>query len=289
MSVPQREAPTNLRSLEQRIRNLSDDRGQPLRRIQRVVANTVVGQMLPDGVVKGGTAIKIRVGEAGSRFTPDFDAVRSGHMTVDDYIEQLRERLATGWSGFTGTVEELEPAQPEGVPAAYVMQPFSIRLAYQGRQWLTVKFELGHDEIGSTENPDERMDDDIVDIFALIGLEAPQPVPLTSVEHQMAQKLHACTFVNPKTGRNERAHDLVDMQILWQEETVDLAALGELGPRLFATRRAQTWPPTIIEYEGWGSIYVEAAGGLDVLSSVGEAVAWANDLVARAVEARKGA
>jgi hypothetical protein len=48
-----------------------------MRRIQRVIANTVVGQMIPSGVVKGGTGIKLRVGEWLSRFTPDFDLALS--------------------------------------------------------------------------------------------------------------------------------------------------------------------------------------------------------------------
>ena len=77
MNAARREAPRNIDSLQARIRNLAQERDQPVRRIQRAVASTVVGQMLPDGVVKGGTAMKIRVGEAGSRYTPDFDASRS--------------------------------------------------------------------------------------------------------------------------------------------------------------------------------------------------------------------
>jgi hypothetical protein len=121
MSAPQREPPTNLASLQARIRNVAQERGQQERRIQRAIASTVVGQMLPDGVVKGGTAMKIRVGEAGSRYTPDVDASRSRNVTVDDYVEQLRDRLERGWSGFTGTVRVLEPRQVEDVPPDYVM------------------------------------------------------------------------------------------------------------------------------------------------------------------------
>lgn len=282
MSTPQREAPTNLASLQARINNLARHREQQPRRIQRAVASTVVGQMLPDGVVKGGTAMKIRVGEAGSRYTPDFDASRSRNVTVDDYVEQLRDRLERGWSGFTGTVSVLEPRQVEDVPPDYVMQPFDIQLAYQARHWLTVEFELGHDEVGSTEDRDLKIADDIVEIFATIGLEEPAPIPLMLVEHQIAQKLHACTYVNPKTNRNDRAHDLVDIQILEQEETIDYAELREIGTRLFAARRAQEWPPTIVEYDNWDTIYAEAAEGLDVRPTVAEAVAWANDLIARA-------
>lgn len=282
MSAPQREAPSNLASLQARIRNFANERGQQFRRIQRAVASTVVGQMLPDGVVKGGTAMTIRVGEAGSRYTPDFDASRSRNVTVDDYVEQLRDRFERGWSGFTGTVRVLEPRQVEDVPPDYVMQPFEIRFAYQGRHWLTVEFELGHDEVGSTEDRDLQIADDILEIFASIGLEEPAPIPLMLVEHQVAQKLHACTWVNPKTNRNDRAHDLVDLQILEREEAIDYGELREIGIRLFAARRAQAWPPTVVEYDDWETIYAEAVEGLDVLPTVTEAVAWANDLIARA-------
>lgn len=111
MSASRREAPRNLASLQARIRNIAQKREQQPRRIQRAVASTVVGQMLPDGVVKGGTAIKIRVGEAGSRYTPDFDASRSRQLSVDDYVEQLRDRLAHGWGGFTATVRVLDSAK----------------------------------------------------------------------------------------------------------------------------------------------------------------------------------
>jgi len=282
VSAPQREAPANLDSLLSRIRNVAREREQEFRRIQRAVASTVVGQMLPDGVVKGGTAMSIRVGEAGSRYTPDFDASRSPNITVDDYIEQLRDRLELGWSGVTGTVRVLEPRQIEDVPPDYVMQPFQIRLAYRGRDWLTVEFELGHDEVGSTEDRDLRIANDIVEIFATVGLDEPAPIPLMLVEHQIAQKLHACTWVNPKTNRNDRVHDLVDLQILEQEETVDFTELCEIATRLFAARRAHEWPPAVVEYDGWDTIYAEAAEGLDVLPTVAEAVAWANDLIARA-------
>ena len=233
-----------------------------MRRIQRAVANTVVGQMLPPGVVKGGTAMKLRVGEASSRFTPDLDASRMASVTLEHYLDELAERLAVGWGGFTGTVEGLDPPRPEGVPDDYVMQPFLIRLAYTGRHWLTVRFELGHDEIRSTERRELHIAPDIVGLFATLGLAEPDPIPLLAVDHQIAQKLHACTAVNLASGRNDRAHDLVDLQILAQDEPLDLSVIGATAQRLFAARRSQQWPPTVVAYEGWDTIYAEAADGL---------------------------
>lgn len=44
MSSRREDPPSNLRSLEARINNVARDRGRPLRRVQRAIANTVVGQ-----------------------------------------------------------------------------------------------------------------------------------------------------------------------------------------------------------------------------------------------------
>ena len=275
--------PSNLRSLQARIDNEAASRNQPVRRIMRAVANVAVGQMLPPSVVKGGTAMKLRVGEPGSRFTPDFDASRSAEITLDDYIDELADLLAAGWSGFTGTVEQEDAATPDGVPAEYVMQPFSIRLAFRGRHWLTVAFELGHDEIGSTKSHDLRIADDLITLFEVLGLETPAPIPVLALDHQIAQKLHACTYVNPKTGQNDRAHDLVDLQILEQEEAVDMAAVAATAERLFTARQGHDWPPIVVQYDRWEPIYNEAASGLDVIDNVTDAVAWANNFIARAV------
>jgi len=108
-------------------------------------------------------------------------------------------------------------------------------------------------------------------------------------EHQVVQKLHACTGVNPKTGRNERAHDLVDLQILESEEQIDLARVAELGDRLFRARQTHQWPPTVEEYEDWDTIYATAAEDLDVIANVSEAVEWANDLISRCAAAADSA
>lgn len=277
-----REAPPNVRSLDKRIQNLADARGRPVRRIQRAIANTVVGQMLPPGVVKGGTAMKVRVGEGASRFTPDLDASRIRTLSLDEYLAQLDDRLLQGWGGFAGTLVELPAPQPDGVPEEYIMQPFDIRLEYQSRRWLTVRFELGRDEVGSTDEVETVLAQDILELFSILGLPDPQPLPVLALEHQVVQKLHACTAVNPKTGRNERAHDLVDLQILYQEETIDMAAVEEIGRRLFAARRSHAWPPTVVAYDGWDTLYIEAADGLDVFADVTAAVQWANEFIARA-------
>jgi hypothetical protein len=165
------------------------------------------------------------------------------------------------------------------------MQPFSIPLAYRSRRWLTVRFELGRDEIGSTDEVETRLADDIIEMFSIIGLPQPQPLPVLALEHQIAQKLHACTSINPKTGRTERAHGLVDLQILDQEETINMATVAAVARRLFTARRGHAWPPTVVAYERWDTIYAEAADGLHVLGDVNAAVNWANAFIADAIQA----
>jgi len=225
--------PVNLRSLVARIHNAARASGADQHRAEVVVAAIVLTQMLPDGVVKGGTALQLCVGASSSRFTQDVDASRISGQTTETYVAQLVERLRVGWAGFTATVERLEPAEPAGVPTDYVMQPFRVRLAYLDRAWRSVPFELGHDEVGSTENPTIELADEIIDLFATIGLPPPAPVPVMRAEHQIAQKLHACTSPSGR-GPSQRAHDLVDLQLLWRSPNLDLAAIDTIGQRLFA-------------------------------------------------------
>ena len=41
--------------------------------IRSIMANTIVGQMLPEGVVKGGSSLKLRYGNQCTRVTMDLD------------------------------------------------------------------------------------------------------------------------------------------------------------------------------------------------------------------------
>ncbi len=266
------DAPTSVRSLEQRIRNLEGSDGLVLRR--RVgMALVVVGQMLPEGAIKGGGAMALRYGRE-TRFTRDLDAARVGPLAR--FRSDFEESLAAGWAGFTGRLVEKAAPRPAAVPTAYVMQPFEVKLDYRGRPWCTVKFELGHNELGDAEEPEYRIAADLTKLFTEVGLEVPKPVPVMRGDHQVAQKLHALT-----ADGSERAHDLVDLQLLSEGEDLDAALVAATCVRLFGYRRQQAWPPTIVAGGQWGALYAEASEGLDVLPTVDEAVAWGNRFVER--------
>ncbi len=265
-------APPSVRSLEQRLRNLEGRDGLAQRR--RVsMALVVVGQMLPEGAIKGGSAMALRYGR-GTRFTQDLDAARV--QPLARFRSEFETSLAAGWAGFTGRLIEKAAPRPPCIPGAYVMQPFEVKLDYRGRPWCTVKFEVGHNEIGDADEHELRLGPDLAGLFTDVGLEVPRPVPVTRADHRVAQKLHAVS-----TEGSERARDLVDLQLLDKGEDLDLTQVAATRVRLFTYRQQQDWPPSIVAGLQWDTLYAEAAERLDVLPTVEEAVAWDNALVHR--------
>lgn len=265
------ERPNSRRNLDIAIERLFDDQQEALR-VRRMMANAIVGQMLPDGAVKGGSALKLRFGSKATRFSRDLDTAR--RLDIDEYTDALREALERGWNGFAGTLVELPPAKPEGVPSIYVMKPFEAKLSYNGKPWLTVPLEVGHNEIGDAEDPDLVVPIDMVDVFESLGFPAPGPIPLMKLSHQIAQKLHALT-----EDGSERVHDLIDLQIIVNDGNVDWLATKKACIRLFAYRGMQDWPPTAEPHAGWAEAYGIQAKGLDVAATMDEAIDWANGLI----------
>jgi hypothetical protein len=264
--------PNSRRSLDVAISRLARNE-DGARRIRLVMANTIVGQMLPGGVVKGSSALKLRFGNEVTRFTRDLDTARNVDLEV--FITKLRKQLEHGWNGFTGNVVRRTPARPEGVPGQYVMQPFEVKLSYNQKSWLTVPLEIGHNEIGDADEPEHGIAEDIVNIFTALGFSAPDPIPLMPLHHQISQKLHGASGAG-----SDRAHELVDLQVIVSEAEVDYAKTKEACLRLFAYRGLQEWPPLIRKGEDWDSLYESQAESLLIAGSVDEAIAWTNNLIA---------
>lgn len=262
--------PNSRRNLDEAIKRAH---GKDYLRARTAMANAIVGQLLPEGVVKGGSALKLRFGDAATRFTTDLDAARV--HDIEAFVGKLEERLGEGWCGFTGRVVPRSPAHPEDVPEQYVMQPLDVKLSYNGKSWLTVALEVGHDEIGDADEVEYGLAEDVAALFEAVGLPAPGPSPLMPLHYQIAQKLHAVS-----TPGGDRAHDLVDLQVICSMGDIDLARTRETCVRLFAYRRQQAWPPVIVADGRWIGLYGTQAEGLGVLGTVGEAVEWANEFVA---------
>lgn len=265
--------PNSRRNLDAAIRRLAKtDAG--VRRIRLIMANTIAGQMLPNGVIKGGSALKLRYGNSITRFTRDLDTARK--TDLEAFIVELRTNLDNGWNGFTGSVVRREPAYPKGIPGQYVMQPFEIKLSYNERSWLTVPLEIGHNEIGDADEPEYGISKDIVEIFLALGFPAPDPIALMPLHHQIAQKLHGVSELD-----SDRAHDLIDLQVIVSGSEIDYLKTKETCIRLFSYREQQAWPPVIRKNENWDDLYIAQIEGLPVLENVGEAIAWTNQLIVR--------
>lgn len=185
-----RKRPNSRRNLDIAIDRMAVRRGDPLR-VRNAIAAAVVAQMIPDGVIKGGSALKLRYGDAQTRFTRDLDAARS--VRLDEFADDLDRRLREGWEGFTGRLVPRQPTHPAGIEPRYVMQPFDAKLDYNGKPWVTVPVEVGHDEIGDADEFDVGISSDIVSMFEELSFPVPAPAHLMPLRHQIAQKLHAAS------------------------------------------------------------------------------------------------
>lgn len=240
-------------------------------KMRTLMAHAVVSQMLPNGVVKGGSALKMRYGNSATRFTTDLDTATASEPA--DYAVLLASALEKGWEGFTGRVVRKEPAHPDGVPVEYLMQPYDVKLSYLGKPWCTVPVEVGHNEIGDAETADWVSLQDVEEIFARLGFPLLKQVPLMPLDHQIAQKLHAVT------GDADRVRDLVDLQLIIQNGDVDLASTRSTCERLFAYRKCQEWPLVVVAHPGWSEQYAILADGLPVSQNVYDAIDRVNTFI----------
>ena len=266
-------APANVNKLRGAISSAAKRRGATVKRIQALVGNVIVAQMLPDSAIKGGTGLKLRFGDRVTRETPDLDTAFRGDREA--FIAELNERLKGGWGPFSGSAIAGEQRAPgdllDRVPASYVMQPVRVKLTFRGKTFMSVELEIGHDELQATpsEPAETEMSEEVLEIFAELGLPEPEPVRVLPLHHQISQKLHACT----EPG-SDRAHDLVDLQLLVPR--ADMTLVRETTQRLFRFRGEHTWPPVLVAGPNWSELYGDAAEGLEVLS-LDQAVAWLND------------
>ena len=251
-------------------------------RLSRQLANVIVGQMLPDGVIKGGSSLMLRYGSRLTRYTRDVDTARV--MEHGEYVDRLQRALAVGWNGFTADLVEVEPAKPKDVPGKYVMRPYDAKLKYMGRPWQTVRIEIGHNEIGDADEYEEFLPEELTAAFEEMQFPRPQPLRVMKLSYQIAQKLHALS----EEG-SDRAHDLIDLMLIGRQSQLDFVDIKSKCMRLFDYRRKQAWPPEIKKGDEWDAKYEAALGTIrdnsDICRTVDEAVAWTNEFVAKIVQA----
>ena len=274
-----RTPPPSLRSLEARIRNLARAQELPEGRVRRLIGIVVVWQLLARteaAAVKGASNVEIRVGTRRARVSSDLDAVC--RQSLDAFRDQLAEALRDGWDAFTGLLVD-DGEIPAPVPEGYRPHRFRAKLQFRGGDFGTILIEVAPTEIGADRKVDPVAVSDAEAWFAELGLSVPGPVPTLPLDHQIVQKLHACTLPDTEQWINDRAHDLVDLQLALRVYDGSLADVREIATRLFAARRQHAWPPEVTKRERWADRYAAEAQGLDVLESLDEAIVWANRLI----------
>ncbi len=282
MTEPKIDPPSNLTSLRARLRNHARDVRQVETRVQRRLAALVVNEIFltiesgddgPPVLVKGGTAVDLRRGTSPARLSKDWDAAVRGDL--DQFVAAARGALAIGWSGFTGRIVREGEIEVPGL--AVRPRRFEVKLDYQGKPFATVPVELSSAEAGSGAEHDRITQTE----YSALGLEPRGPVYCLSLRYQIAQKIHACTDPLDDERDNDRARDLVDLQLLALLVDDDLSQVRAACIEIFAARARHTWPPTVRSWPAWPSLYRAAITNLgdDVRGDINEALAWFADFI----------
>lgn len=272
MTVRYDSSPSNLRALRDRLTAVAKREGIVFGRLQQHVGVLVVAQFMnraADGegapmlLVKGGASLELRRGIPESRTSKDLDAVVRGD--IETVHERLADAGADGWEGFTAVFTAPVPFEVPGLVAH--PQRFTAKLSYQGKPFVSVPVEISPVEAGNAD----AFDSVSSDALTLVGLSENVAVPCMTLPWQIAQKIHACTEPVEAPRTNDRARDLVDLQLL-EALTVDdpLADAEEVCRVVFEARRKHAWPPIVSAQSNWDVIYMRALEGLDDIGIAGD-------------------
>jgi hypothetical protein len=263
--------PSNLRALRDRLTAVAKREGIVFGRLQQHVGVLVVAQFMNlaadgDGLrcswSRVGASLELRRGIPQSRTSKDLDAVVRGD--VDTVHERLAEAGADGWEGFTAVFTAPVPFEVPGLVAN--PHRFTAKISYQGKPFVSVPIEISPIEAG---NADE-FDTVSSDALTLVGLSESVAVPCMTLPWQIAQKIHACTEPVDAPRTNDRARDLVDLQLL-EALTVDepLADTEAACRAVFEARDKHEWPPVVTAQANWDVIYIRALEGLEDIGIAG--------------------
>lgn len=210
-------------------------------------------------LVKGGSSLELRRGIPDSRTSKDFDTV--ARRDIELIHEQLADAGETGWEGFTAIFTAPEEIDVPGMPVK--PRRFTAKLSYRGRAFATVPIEVSSVEAGNADQFDTLTSD----ALGLVGVPAAVAVPCMTIPWQIAQKLHAVTAVLEEPKVNDRAHDLVDLQLLeGLLLDADLMPTRSACIAIFEARAQHPWPPRVATtLPHWPLIYAGALEGLDHL------------------------
>lgn len=277
MTKPYPTPPSNLRSLQDRLVRVAEQEGVLFGRLQRHVAVLVVTQLAatltdekgaPALLVKGGSSLELRRGIFDSRTSKDLDTVT--RQDIECVHEQLADAGELGWEGFTAIFTLPEEIDVPGL--SIKPRRFVAKLSYRGRSFASVPIEVSTVEAGNADQFDALTSK----ALGLVGLSTGVAVPCMTLPWQIAQKLHAVTAVLVEPKFNDRAHGLVDLQLLeGLLPEADLSQTRHACIAVFEARARQLWPPMVAALPHWPAMYsraLEGLGHLELAATVETAV-----------------
>ena len=171
-------------------------------------------------VLTGGYAMELRMDHA--RATKDIDLVLSSrkisrldademHATVHDFLSYVALKDLGDFFSF-----EIREGKSELAGPPYGGFRFHIEATLDNRQFAKFHIDIGASRV--TVAPIENLTSK--NLLSFAGVECP-PFPSVPVEYQLADKLHAYTFVR-KGKRSTRVKDLIDMVLIIQDKELEL-------------------------------------------------------------------
>ena len=205
--------------------------------------------------LKGGAAMELRLGLT-ARASKDYDAVF--RERADAMLDALDRALSNDWQGF-----QLERTGPRPIGPTNAVQ-IDIKLAYRGKSWGTVRLEVSPAE-GQAGREVDRVPARPLDA---VRLEGPERIACVSLRYQIAQKLHACTYVRNDGQPNDRFRDVIDLLLL--RDLIDdpqLSAIREACIEIFTLRDTHAWPPTVTVWPEWAAGFASLAADVHFYTS----------------------
>jgi Nucleotidyl transferase AbiEii toxin, Type IV TA system len=260
VSLGQPRPPGNLQHLERLANAAAEKENLPPGRYRRWISTHIICAVLdrardadnePLFTLKGGAAMELRLGIT-ARASKDLDAAFRERAEL--LLDALDDALSEDWAGF-----QLQRTAPEAIGQTNALR-MSIRIAYKGRPWGTVRLEVAPAE-GEAGQEIDRVPARPLDA---VQLEGPERIACVSVRYQIAQKIHACTELFETGSDNDRFRDLIDIQLLRDlVSTDDMADLRAACAEIFELRDKQAWPPTVNTYPSWADAFEAMATEID--------------------------
>lgn len=248
------------KSLEARLKSISEKTNQDLQRLRRKVAferllARIFHQDADGFVLKGGYAMELRFSTA--RATKDIDLTCLHRTSISEslmeavIVRELRELTKLDLEDyFTFEVGEsrmdLDNAPYGG--ARYSVSSFVDRRLF-------VRFQL---DVGADVIADEIEQVDGSNWLEYCGIKTPR-MRMISIEQQLAEKLHAYSL--PREEKlNSRVKDLIDMLLLIEHRNINVDAFKQTIQKVFKGRKTHSLPASVIEPpKEWITLYQSLA------------------------------